>query len=548
MKKGLFLSLLILLFSYYTKAQPVGLIQNSPQSYNGYTAFSGYNGDTVYLIDNCGKLVHKWACSERSLRNPVYVLPNGDVLYGGKVSTHFGSGAGLLERVDWNGNIQWSYTIADSIEAAHHGFVPMPNGNVLAVVWEKKSVAEQILAGRDPATITGELWSEKIVEITAGSSPKIAWEWRLWDHLIQEFDPTKNNYGSVKDHPELVDVNLLPGLAGSWAHVNSIDYNPALDQIVICSRNFCELFIIDHSTTSSEAASHTGGVQNKGGDFLYRWGNPMNYKRGVAADQHLFRPHDGHWTSPGAPNDSGKLIVFNNGDSRPGMKYSTVEIIAPPLKADQSYHLGLGNVYLPSKAAWIYPKTPDSTFFSVTQGSAQLLPNGNVLIAESNTGEFKEVDSVGTLVWYYVCPINPSGIIPQGDPLGDNSVFMIRRYPVNYSAFAGRTLSPGAPIEIKPTPYNCSLFVSVGETEPTPFSFVTFPNPTSDKIHVQYKSGQPESLTLRMIDLSGRIVFQQTLPSMGGEVSIPVTKMTHGIYVLEAVGKTQKIQRKVLVQ
>jgi hypothetical protein len=37
------------------------------------------------------------------------------------------------------------------------------------------------------------------------------------------------------------------------------------------------LWVIDHQTTTAQAASHTGGRYNKGGDLLYRWGNPQTY-------------------------------------------------------------------------------------------------------------------------------------------------------------------------------------------------------------------------------------------------------------------------------
>ena len=118
----------------------------------------------------------------------------------------------------------------------------------------------------------------------AGGS--IVWEWHLWDHLIQDYDPTKDNYGVVGDHPELIDVNYslapfcCPSGNADWTHTNAVDYNEQLDQIMLSVRNFSEIWVLDHSTTTAQAASHSGGRSGKGGDLLYRWGNPAAYRAG----------------------------------------------------------------------------------------------------------------------------------------------------------------------------------------------------------------------------------------------------------------------------
>jgi len=127
----------------------------------------------------------------------------------------------------------------------------------------------------------------------------------VWDHLIQDYDPTRDNYGVVADHPELVDVNGWVEAGKSihpfWNHMNSIDYNPDEDQIVLSVRGSSELWVIDHSTTSAEAAGHTGGRSGKGGDLLYRWGNPETYD--APGSQMLFDQHDAQWIEPGYGTD-----------------------------------------------------------------------------------------------------------------------------------------------------------------------------------------------------------------------------------------------------
>ena len=115
------------------------------------------------------------------------------------------------------------------------------------------------------------------------------WEWRSWDHLIQDHDKTKPGFGEVSEHPELFDLNYMGGEEDpvaktkantkttatkddpkqgqapavrknpDWMHVNAVAYNADLDQIALSSPNFSEIWIIDHSTTTAEAKGHTGG-------------------------------------------------------------------------------------------------------------------------------------------------------------------------------------------------------------------------------------------------------------------------------------------------
>ena len=115
-----------------------------------------------------------------------------------------------------------------------------------------------------------------------------------------------------------------------------------LDQIVLSVHGFSEIWVIDHSTTTSQAASHSGGNSGKSGDLLYRWSNPQAYDSGNAADQKLFVQHDARWIETGLPGEN-HILIFNNGQGRPEGNYSSVDEIVPPVNSDGSYALAVGS-------------------------------------------------------------------------------------------------------------------------------------------------------------------------------------------------------------
>ena len=136
-------------------------------------------------------------------------------------------------------------------------------------------------------------------------------------------------------------------------HVNAVAYNADLDQIALSSPTFSEIWIIDHSTTTEEAAGHTGGNCGMGGDILYRWGNPYVYDRGGPGDQYFFVPHGVNWIDPGLPGED-NILVFNNGD-RPGSNdYSTVDELVAPRNPDGTYTIEDGEPFGPAAPAWTY--------------------------------------------------------------------------------------------------------------------------------------------------------------------------------------------------
>lgn len=437
----------------------VGLIQNDLGSYDGYTLFAPMTYDVTYLIDNDGNLIHSWITPGHA--TSAYLLEDGSLIraavLGGNPTFSGGGRTGVIRRYDWDGNLTWEYVYSTPEHITHHDFEVLPDGNILMIAWELKTSAEAIAAGRDLALLEdGELFPDHVIEVhpTGPTTGDIVWEWHVWDHLIQDFDNTKANYGVVADHPELVDVNYFSstrpaGGEDDWLHTNAIDYHEEFDQIVLSARNNGELWVIDHSTTTAEAAGHTGGDRGKGGDLLYRWGNPEAYDAGTAADHQLFQQHDVNWIDPGLPG-SGHFLVFNNGVGRPGGNASSADEIIPPVDSNGDYALTSGSAYGPAAPTWTYT----ASIFSSSRSSAGRLPNGNTLICSCTHGTIFEVTAGGAQVWEYHNPLNGDGPLEQGEPVPGssstltNNLFRAYRYAPDYPGLLGRDLTPLGPIEI----------------------------------------------------------------------------------------------------
>ena len=393
----------------------------------------------------------------------VYMLEDGDLLRTTNLGTNFdhdGNGvAGKIERLSWDSEMEWEWFYPGDTNRSHHDIEPLSNGNFLMIAWDFKSESESHQAGRNPNKMSQDtLWPDKIVEVqpVGTDQANIVWEWNIWDHLIQDYDSAKDNYGVVGDHPELLDINfvdspdVLSPYKSDWMHCNGIDYNPILDQIALSCRNMNEIYIIDHSTTTEEAAGHTGGNSGKGGDILYRWGNPEAYRAGTADNQQLFGQHDIQWINEGRLG-AGDLIVFNNGVGR-STSYSSADVISPPL-VNGEYVLQSGSPWAPAAPSWSWDQGTNISASSL--GGVERLENGNTLVTWGVRGTFIEVNPEGEVVWKYINPVIDTGPLNQGDDIpqnpngksNENKVFKTHRYNSSFPGFAGKDLTPGDYVE-----------------------------------------------------------------------------------------------------
>lgn len=449
-------------------ANTVGLIQPAgPGAFAGYTLFGSSTAPRTHLIDNAGNEVHQWTSSYAATSS--YLLEDGQLLRNcilppALKDFNNNGGTGRIEILDWNSNVTWFYDLSNSQYQLHHDAIMMPNGNILAFAWERLTSQQAIGMGRDPATlnpaVNNELWPEVIIEIdptvaggevTSGLGAGIVWEWHMKDHVVQQLYPNKPNYlgaNGVRQHPELINLNYYSKGAAAdthradWAHFNSIDYNATTDQIIVSAREFCEVWIIDQSTTTAEAAGHSGGNSGKGGDLLWRYGNNRAWNGGTS--QTLFWQHNAQWIRSGL-RGAGNILVYDNGWYRnnSGLSYSSVMELRPGTYGRASV---VGNFSGPP------------SFFSPIISGAQRLPNGNTLICVGAKGQIIEVTAARQVVWRYVNPDKAGGPVKQGGVapalnvsgtpgVRMNLTFRALRYAPTYAGLAGRTLTSTGPIE-----------------------------------------------------------------------------------------------------
>ncbi len=452
----------IFLSSYSTAAQnTVGLLSyDAEAAYEGYNLIFPHNQSTVFLFNNCGEMVHTWEDStDYSPGNSVFLLENGNLV---KCKRHklsavgdpiwAGGGGETVEIRNWENDLLHSFTLNDSLYRLHHDIAPLPNGNILMIAWEKKTYEESVVAGRDTALLPqGEVWSEAILEWNP-ELDSIVWSWHVWDHLVQDYDPNAANFGTISDNPQRININYDEHDGHpDWLHINSIAYNPVLDQFVLSVPYFNELWVVDHSLSQEEASGSAG-------DLLYRWGNPAAYDQGTLEDKKQFFQHDVHWIKPEAqPGDTdfGKLALFNN---RVSPELSTANLLNTPIDAVTKTYTLENGVFLPQdfEQTFTHPTNPTKAF-SNGLSSVQLLPNGNVLLCAGRWGYAYELTPAGELAWEYIVPLKAGSPVEQGTELdiNNNLTFRMDRYSPDYPAFAEKDLEPMAYIELNPNERFC---------------------------------------------------------------------------------------------
>lgn len=538
------------------------------QQWNGLTLVAKQNSTSALLVDTAGVTVKTYTATGGTGYS-AYMEPGGTMVRSLKItnSTFTGGGAcGAIQKVDANNNVTWTYTVSSSTDYSHHDHCVLPNGNVLIISYESKTQAQLTAAGGTVGLSSG-IWPEKIIEVKplTATTGTVVWEWHVWDHLVQNVNAAGANYqSSIVNHPELLNINYLT--TKDWMHMNGIDYNPILDQIVVSSHNLNEWYIIDHSTTTAQAASHSGGNGGKGGDFLYRWGNPAAYQ--ATGTKILNVTHDAHWIPEGIPN-TGRLVGFNNGGQTTPSSKSTIDQILTPI-TNYNYSITAGSAFTPAT----YDSRLVCTAYNSNMGSSDQYVNGNQLICLAIAGTIYETNAAGSVLWTYsaggscsqahrysTCYLNnPPPPIPTitlvGNDIQSSSATTYQWYlngnlisgatsqnftPTQSGIYVVRTTDANGCVYRYSNGYNYSTTVSVQDIETKDVTI--YPNPTEGIIDLNFNFQNPNKVTVVVYDALGKIVYSNT-----NTFRIDLTNFTNGVYTMSvSLDNKKPLYKKIIL-
>ncbi len=397
-QKSIVLLLILFVWGCKTKEgsneKPLVVSPLSPEvvEYNPATISDDYvfavegGGQASYLLDKTGKKLHEWKF-DLKLGNDAQLLPSGQVLAIFKSETatiKFGGGyAGVIRLINPDSSVEWEYVYESPEYLSHHDAELLPNGNLLFLAWEKipSSVAQE--AG---VNAEYDIYPEKILEVNL-QTKEVVWEWHSWDHIVQDFKEDAPTFGAINENPNKININYNLRKDGDLMHANGLTYDEANDLLFVSVNFYSEVWVIDHSTTTAEAAGDQGGKYNKGGDLIYRFGNPEAYNNKVG--KRIFdRVHFPNLLGDGVLGE-GNILIFNN-----GLKAKQSEVYELKLPSELKLTADLNNE---PEIIWSFTN-PELSYGRIS--GADRLGNGNTLICEGDYG-FWEVTSEGQIAWKY---------------------------------------------------------------------------------------------------------------------------------------------------
>ena len=360
-------------------------LYNESLAGDGYVLVNDVGFNRVYLINkDKAEIRHEWEL-ERGIGNDAELIENSELLVSliaDDVSFSFGGYGGVVQLVNPDNSVKWSYIVATAFELGHHDVERLPNGNILVLIWEGRPL-DEAQESFGYAYQDDVIYAEKLIEINPNTN-EIVWQWSSWDHTIQDLNQDKPNFGTIAEHPQLIDLNYRDALReddsfnGDIMHANGIAYDEEHDLVFMSVNFYSEVWVIDHNTTTEEASGTAG-------DLVYRFGNPGAYNN-TAGERSFFYNHGVNMVP-----ESNNVMVYANGGLG-GVTQSVVYELQQPanyeLKAESDNEL---------QVLWSFT---DEDLFAPRVSGAYRMSNGNTLITEGDYGCW-EVTQDKEVVWKY---------------------------------------------------------------------------------------------------------------------------------------------------
>ena len=217
-----------------------GLTAHDPAKASpGYTLYAPLSGSgEVYLLGANGEVAHEW-----HMPYPPglygYLLPNGNLFYGGKVRDDGGWDifegmkrfkGGIMLEADWDGNILWEHRDPHH----HHDARRTETGGCLYMTVERMDDAQAArIRGGQPGSDADGMWADVLVEVDSAGNR--IWEWSAAEHL----DPDRH-------------VITFNDLRDEWSHGNTVVPLPAAvssgERVMFSFRNISTVGIIDKAS------------------------------------------------------------------------------------------------------------------------------------------------------------------------------------------------------------------------------------------------------------------------------------------------------------
>ena len=121
----------------------------------------------VFLMNEEKNNVFEWQL-QSGIGNDCFLMDNGQLLallQAENPFIEFGGYGGKLQIINPDFSVAWEYKLSNENEIAHHDIEMLPNGNILAIVWEKKgSEAAKAVGFKEDYDIYPEMIASTLIQ------------------------------------------------------------------------------------------------------------------------------------------------------------------------------------------------------------------------------------------------------------------------------------------------------------------------------------------------------------------------------------------------